>query len=118
MREKIVGDAVEPLVYKIALNLARSALRRRKILKWMPLGPVTPEPAIMDDQGKDLAQKEERSQVHSAVLALPDDLRKVILLCEFTELTYGQIGNILEIPEGTVGSRRNRALQLLRSSLE
>ena len=118
MREKIVGDAVEPLVYKIALNLARSALRRRKILKWIPLGSSAPPPIAPGDLAGDLEQNEEQARVRAAIQSLPDDLRPVILLCEFTELNYSQVGKALSIPKGTVGSRRNRALKQLKVHLE
>lgn len=32
-------------VYRIATNTANSYFRRRRIIKWLPLGPTTPEPA-------------------------------------------------------------------------
>lgn len=118
MREKFKSDGVESLVYKIALNLARSALRRRKILRWLPLGPSTPPPVASGDLAGDLEQNEEQARVRTAILGLPNDLRQVILLCEFTELNYSQVGETLSIPQGTVGSRRNRALQMLKVQLE
>ncbi len=118
MREKIITDRVESLLYKIALNLARSALRRRKILRWLPLGPSTPPPIAPGSLADELEQNEEQSRVRAAIEALPNNLRQVILLCEFTELNYTEVGKALSIPKGTVGSRRNRALQLLKVQLE
>lgn len=118
MRAKIHDGAVEPLLYKIALNLARSALRRRRVLAWIPLGPSVPSPVARDDPAGDFAQDEERARVRAAVSALPNDLRQVILLCEFSGMSYGQISEVLSIPEGTVGSRRNRALKRLKEDLE
>ena len=49
---------------------------------------------------------------------LPEDLRRVVVLCECSELTYDEIGAVLSIPPGTVGSRHHRALRLLRARLE
>lgn len=118
IRKKVRGHTVEPLLYRIALNLAKSALRRRKVLKWVPLVSSTSLPPASSDPASELAQNEEQARIRVAVSALPNDLKQVILLCEFSGLSYGQIGKVLSIPEGTVGSRRNRALKLLRSSLE
>ena len=48
---------------------------------------------------------------------LPEELRKIVMLCEFSELSYEEIAGILSIPAGTVGSRRNRALRKLKEML-
>ncbi len=119
MRRRIVPDTVEPLVYKIAINLARSRLRRKRVLRWLPLEPLAA--AFSDPRGAaepELARDEERTRLREAVLALPEDLRDVVLLCEFSGMSYRQVAEALAIPEGTVGSRRNRALKRLRKDLE
>lgn len=118
MRRKVVLDTVEPLVYRIALNLARSKLRRRRVLKWVPLEKVAPSVADGRDHEEEILRDEKRARLRGAVRALPDELREVILLCEFSALSYRQIGEVLSIPAGTVGSRRNRALSELKVKLE
>ena len=57
------------------------------------------------------------AQVRQAVDALPEELRTVVLLATFSGLSYAQIAEITKVPEGTVGSRRNRALAQLRKTL-
>ena len=118
MRRKVVMDTVEPLVYRIALNLAKSKLRRRKLLGWVPFEAVAG--MVPDTRGMEteMSRGEERIHLREAVMALPGDLRNVILLCEFTGMKYEQIAEALSIPEGTVGSRRNRALKKLKVHLE
>ncbi len=119
MRRRIVPDTVEPLVYNIAINLARSRLRRKRVLRWLPLEPLAA--AFSDPRGEaepELARDEARTRLREAVLALPEDLRDVVLLCEFSGMSYRQVAEALAIPEGTVGSRRNRALKRLREDLE
>ncbi|MEC9397639.1 MAG: sigma-70 family RNA polymerase sigma factor, partial [Myxococcota bacterium] len=37
MQARVRPETVEPLAYKIALNLARKRLRRKKILSWVGL---------------------------------------------------------------------------------
>lgn len=64
-----------------------------------------------------LAVQDERARLRAAVESLPEDLRRVVMLCEYSELTYDQIAEMLAIPVGTVGSRRNRALRRLRETL-
>ena len=64
-----------------------------------------------------LSTREDRARVRAAVEALPEDLRQVIMLCEYSELGYDQIAKTLSIPAGTVGSRRHRALRRLREHL-
>jgi RNA polymerase sigma-70 factor (ECF subfamily) len=64
-----------------------------------------------------MVRDQERHRVRDAVSSLPEDLRDVVLLCEFSGMSYAEIAGTLSIPEGTVGSRRHRALKLLRSRL-
>lgn len=117
MRRRIEPATVEPLVYKIALNLARSRLRRRRIIRWVGLDAVSPTLRNSKNVEAGMSRSEDRARVREAVLALPDDLRQVILLCELSDMSYEQIAEALSIPTGTVGSRRNRALRKLRELL-
>jgi RNA polymerase sigma-70 factor (ECF subfamily) len=45
---------------------------------------------------------------------LPRELREILLMCEFSDMTYDEIGVALEIPAGTVASRKNRAMKVLK----
>ena len=117
MRRRIELATVEPLVYKIALNLARSRLRRRRIIRWVGFDAVAPTLRDPQDVEAGVARSEDQARVRQAVLALPDDLRQVIVLCEFSGMKYEQIAEALSIPPGTVGSRRHRALTKLRELL-
>jgi len=117
-RHGVRVETAEPLVYRIAINLARSKLRRKQILRFVTLEGLRSE-AVPDpqDTAADLESAESDARVRKAVSSLPEDLRQVVVLTAFTGLRYDQIGAVLGIPEGTVGSRRNRALKLLRESL-
>ena len=63
-------------------------------------------------------QNERLTLVRQAVQALPADLRQVIVMKEFEEMTFQQISEILELPLSTVKSRLYTALKQLRSKLE
>jgi len=61
---------------------------------------------------------ERAAAVRSAVDALPERLRRVMALCELSELSYAEIATALAIPAGTVASRRNAAVARLRRHLD
>ena len=59
-----------------------------------------------------------RSAVRAAVGKLPDHYREVIVLHNLEGLSLAQIAEVLEIPEGTVKSRRAKAFSKLRHLLQ
>jgi RNA polymerase sigma-70 factor (ECF subfamily) len=64
-------------------------------------------------------EKVERMQlVRQAVGALPTDLRQVVVMKEFEEMTFQEISETLELPLSTVKSRLYTALKQLRMRLE
>ena len=56
--------------------------------------------------------------VRRAVASLPQELREVVLMKEFEELTFQEIADVLQIPLSTVKSRLYTALRQLRLKLE
>jgi len=56
--------------------------------------------------------------VRQAVNSLPLELREVVLMKEFEEMTFQEISDTLEIPLSTVKSRLYTALRQLRMKLE
>jgi RNA polymerase sigma-70 factor, ECF subfamily len=56
--------------------------------------------------------------VRQAVGALPSDLREVIVMKEFEEMTFQEISDTLEVPLSTVKSRLYTALKQLRMRLD
>ena len=119
MRARVRMQTVEPLVYKIALNLASKRARRRKRWAWWT-GDSRVD-ALPDDQPEASQQLDAHARdlrVRRAVESLPDKLREVVVLCEFSGMSYAKVGAALGIPEGTVGSRRHAAFTRLRRSLK
>jgi len=117
MRERVEMSTVEPLVYRIALNLAASRLRNRKIWKWVSLDALRSRSSTSHVERR-IVEDERRAAVREALTRLPDDLRQVVVLCELSGLSYAEIGAVLSIPVGTVGSKRHRALKMLRGFLD
>ena len=65
------------------------------------------------------AESKERAEaVRRAVASLPRELREVVLLKEFEELTFQEIADALGIPLSTVKGRLYTALRQLRLRLE
>ncbi len=65
-------------------------------------------PASSDSPQRSLERKERRLQVLAAINKLSPDLRECVILRDIEELTYQEIVDLLQIPEGTVKSRINR----------
>ena len=117
MRERVNMNTVDPLIYKIALNLAASRRRSRKRWRWVTLDVLRGATSPTRPADESLAARDECVRVRAAVEGLPEDLRRVVMLCEFSDFNYEQIAKILSVPTGTVGSRRHRALRRLKEAL-
>jgi RNA polymerase sigma-70 factor, ECF subfamily len=62
--------------------------------------------------------KERLTLVRQAVTSLPSELREVIVMKEFEDMTFQEISDTLEVPLSTVKSRVYTALKQLRMKLE
>ena len=67
--------------------------------------------------GNEVGTMENAELLEVAMLRIEPELRVVFQLKEMDELPYSQIAEIVGIPEGTVGSRLNRARTELRDQL-
>jgi RNA polymerase sigma-70 factor (ECF subfamily) len=57
---------------------------------------------------KELERRELAAQVQEGIDKLPSDLRTCVILRDIEEMSYQEIVDVLQIPEGTVKSRINR----------
>jgi len=117
MRERVRIESVEPLLYRIAINLATSRLRRRRLWRWVSLEALRGRAAPHPGPEEHAVTGQQQARMRGAIEALPMDLRSVVVLCELAGLSYAQVAEALGIPAGTVGSRRHRALEQLRREL-
>jgi len=65
----------------------------------------------------ELIRKADAIAIRSAIDALPLQLREVLVLREFNDLSYREVADLLAIPIGTVMSRLSRARLLLAASI-
>jgi len=71
-----------------------------------------------DDPQLSVERDRLRTRVRAAIDALPDRDREVLVLREFEGLRYREIGDLLDIPLGTVMSRLYAARKRLAAALE
>ena len=110
-------------VYRIAVNLAISGRRRRRVTPPVPqarggdaIDP--PDDSILSDPTLPLQVAERDGLIQKALDALADDHRAVVVMKEFDGLRYEEIAAILGVPVGTVRSRLHRARLDLRDRLK
>src|SRR3972149_2451617 len=111
-------------LYQIALNLCRDRLRRRRrSLAEVSLDLLSESGELpLATSGPSAAELAEASElartVGSAVWALPEEQREVIVLKEYQGLTFQEIAEVLGLPVSTVKTRLYRGLGVLRECLE
>ena len=111
-KDDIRADGFKALLFRTALNLASNRRRRARI--WRVVGVD----ALDDVADESVAAEGFSKPMREALDGLPTALRDVLLLTELAGMTYPEIAAALDIAEGTVGSRRTRALALLRERLD
>jgi RNA polymerase sigma-70 factor (ECF subfamily) len=105
--------------------LARVAWRAAVDLRSRSAHPIAAADSVFvvdppsDDPGPDkaLLAANQHATVHAMIDALPEELRLPLVLSAFDEIRSREIGKILDIPEGTVRTRLQRARHMLRSKL-
>jgi RNA polymerase sigma-70 factor (ECF subfamily) len=115
MRDRVDWSRAEPLIYRIALNVASKRRRSRRIWQFVTLSELRTDGAAPSAFGDDPAREQ---RVRRAIDALSERHRRVLVMTMHAEMTYGEIGEVLGISAGTVGSRRNTAIQRLRAMLQ
>lgn len=117
-------------LFRVAVNLAlshrRAGRRRRTTSLDQGTGPGGTQAESLakrvrhtddNDPATATGDAELQGAVVRALQALDDDHRAVVVLRDIEGLDYRQIGEILEIPPGTVRSRLHRARTTLRSAI-
>ena len=116
------GDcAFESWVYRIAANCCMDWLRKKKRDRSVSIEP-------MKDQGFDPADtspgtgaqviaKDERRRLREAIALLPEDQREALVLTQLERMPYEEAARMLDVSEGTVKSRVNRAKARLKEIL-
>ncbi len=102
-------------LFRIAGNQARSRLRRRKIIRWLPLlsdHDTTPTPEA--DALESLAAQEAQTLVQDAIARLPERQRQAMILKHFHDLSYEGIAMAMDTTVSSVQMLLHRAMTALR----
>lgn len=119
------GEAkVSSWLHRIAVNQCLTVKRRAK----------TRSESFLDDEtntedkffiapshlspARTTEQNERLKIIRQAVSSLPVDLRQVVVMKEFEEMTFQEISDTLDLPLSTIKSRLYTALKQLRLKLE
>jgi RNA polymerase sigma-70 factor (ECF subfamily) len=102
------------VVKNAALNYAKRKERERKAYQ-----KAFREDVRVEDTGEGiLIKKESKKEIEEALEKLPENLRIVLILKEYAELNYKEIGRALGISEGNVKIRVFRAREKLAKLLD
>ena len=94
-------------VIRILINQCNNELKRQN--RWI---------ALSDDFDMPAPQKDDYSFVHDILAILPNDLKEVVVLKYFHQMTFKEIARILDLPESTAKSRCRLALTKMRVEME
>jgi RNA polymerase sigma-70 factor, ECF subfamily len=118
------GEAkVSSWLHRIAVNQCITRQRRAKVRSETALddeveadGALLAAPAH-ESPARTVEASQRAEMVRRAVQALPTELRQVIVMKEFEELTFQEIAEALDLPLSTVKSRLYTALRQLQMRL-
>jgi len=119
------GEAkVSSWLHRIAVNQCISRQRRSKVRSESALDDETEANAgrfvspLSYSPARVTEGRQETAAVRRAINSLPIELRQVVVMKEFEELTFREISEALELPLSTVKSRLYTALKQLQMRLQ
>ena len=111
-------------LYRIAVNTAKNALEARKRrpssdVDIDEVGDSGFSEQLRTDENPEtlLAGQDLQRVIDEALAALPDDLRRALMLREFDGMAYEDIAQVMDCPIGTVRSRIFRAREAIDKSV-
>jgi RNA polymerase sigma-70 factor (ECF subfamily) len=117
-RNRIVASTAERYAWITVLNLSRKRRRWNRTKHFLRGDDSLASLPATGVPEADVARSQLHAFLHAAIERLPEKLRSVLLLVEFSEMSYESISEMLLIPPGTVASRRNLALKQLQAELK
>ena len=122
-------ERFSPWIYRIALNLCRDEMKKKKNRHMVYIDEVMEDEPRLNSTGslpdngsdspEDLAHRNQVSDIlKKALQALPEEQRVIIIMKQYQELKFIEIADILKTPINTVKSRLYYGLRALRKILE
>lgn len=117
-REFCSVDEAKYWLIRVTKNLAINAMKRKSREQVM-VDKIKKASGSVTANGEDmLLDAEAKTIVRNAVEKLPEKLKSVLILKEYADLNYKQIGKILQISESNVKVRVHRARKYMESMLD
>jgi RNA polymerase sigma-70 factor (ECF subfamily) len=101
-------------IYRIVVNESINQSKRSRWQQSLDEGDVV----AGDSPERELAAGDLSREIQRGLMGLKEDYRTVIVLRHFSDFSYRQISEILQIPEKTVKSRLYSARQLMKEQLQ
>jgi RNA polymerase sigma-70 factor (ECF subfamily) len=115
-RKQLPPDKVLPWLYGIATNVVRN--RRRAERRYRAALARVPAPRFEPELTEEVESRVDDERLMRRALELlaelPRDQQDVLVLCDWSELSYDDTALALGVPVGTVRSRLSRARAALR----
>jgi len=109
-------DSFRPWLRRIVINVCRGAARSRKHTLHLATGPVDDVDGQRSGE-QDVELSDAADRVMKQAMSLPPEYREPLLLRCVQEMTYQQIGAVLELPVTTIETRLARARRMLREEI-
>lgn len=100
-------------IYRIAIN--ESINQNRHQGRQQPLEGN--ETATINGPDVEVEASDQSREIQDGLMGLSQDYRTVVVLRHFSDLSYREISEILDVPEKTIKSRLYSARQLMKESL-
>jgi RNA polymerase sigma factor (sigma-70 family) len=120
------GEPLKAWLFQVARNRCLDELRRKKAIHFSELEGINddddlspldimPDPHPLPDT---LAEHHDLQQtLRQAINELPPKFRSVVMLRYTTQMSFSEIGKVLDMPEATAKTYFQRARPLLRAAL-
>ncbi|HEA53137.1 RNA polymerase sigma factor [Marinobacter antarcticus] len=107
------------ILNRVVADDVRRSARRDQLAPMLTTGDAFLQEQACTSAGpfEQTVQTQSNEQLMKAMQALPDNFRQVVLLRDIEGLNYQEIGQVLNIAQGTVMSRLSRGRRLLANLL-
>lgn len=105
-------------MYRIAVNEALSALRKKKRRFFLPIVDLEQQLSQELDQGVGFDGDEIELKLQKAILKLPEKQRMVFNLKYFDEMKYKDMAVVLELSEGALKAQYHHAVKKIKEYIE
>lgn len=115
-RQRVDAARIDALIYATALNLAKNRMRWRSLWRFQAQDEAAP---FDGENPEEFAQRYRlQGRVRAALQRLDAPACNLVLLSEFAGLSTAELAEVLNVPEGTIASRKHRAMAVLKGILE